>query len=151
MGTVSEIVFSEQVAQLEEIASARGWSFDAKEGQQFALSMTAKDGEVYWLFADCRRFPAEPPAWDWFDPESGQKLRPQACPKGSGFLHSSRRICAPWNRSAYKEVDSEGPHGDWRLSTWQDNPKTGKCLTLSAMALRIFVELNGKSYSGRMK
>ena len=51
---------------------------------------------------------------------------------------------------AYRQADPKGPHGDWELSTWMTNPKTGGCITLAAMALRLATELQSPRYQGRM-
>ena len=115
----------------------------------FILGLKARDGLEYWLLVDCSDYPVLPPAWHWYTTAKLLDQRADA-PKGSGFFHSCGRICASWNRLAYKKVDPAGPHGDWELTGWKANPKTGGCTTLSAMALRIDVELNGARYQGRM-
>ncbi|MCV2864408.1 hypothetical protein [Defluviimonas sp. WL0075] len=147
MATAGALVFDEQFRDLKEIASARPWQLD----DDFVFGLTARDGETYWLKVDCTDYPALPPAWHWYSPESKAIDQPADSPKGSGFLHGSGRICAPWNRLAYKKIDPQGPHDDWDLNGWQTNPKTGRCTTLAAMALRIHVELNSKRYQGRMR
>ena len=146
MATAGELVFEEQFGHLREIAASREWPLE----RVFILGMKARDGSQYWLLVDCSDYPALPPAWHWYN--LATKLLDQLAdaPKGSGFLHSSGRICAPWNRLAYKKIDPNGPHDDWDLANWMTNPKTGDCRTLSAMALRIHVELGSERYQGRM-
>lgn len=146
MITAGELAFVEQFGNLQEIATSKEWQLD----RAFILGMKAGDGSQYWLLVDCTGFPAMPPAWHWYDPDTRTLDQAAATPKGSGFLHSSGRICAPWNRLAYKTIDPQGPHGDWDLTSWLSNSYTGKCTTLSAMALRIFVELNSNHYTGRL-
>jgi hypothetical protein len=111
----------------------------------------AHDGSRLFLKAECDGLQQKPPAWHWYNPETSALDAPADTPKGSGgYFHSSGHICAPWNRLAYKSVDPAGPHGDWELSNWMANPKTGACTTLSAMALRIAIELGSSRYTGRM-
>jgi hypothetical protein len=146
MATAGELVFEEQFGHLREIAASREWPLE----RAFILGMKARDGSQYWLLVDCSDYPAMPPVWHWYNPATKLLEQPADTPKGSGFLHSSGRICAPWNRLAYKKIDPNGPHDDWDLANWMTNPKTGNCITLSAMALRIHVELGSARYQGRM-
>lgn len=150
MVTAGALVFDEQFRDLKEIACARPWQLDQLD-DGFIVDLSARDGETYWLKVDCTDYPAVPPAWHWYNPTSKRTDQPADTPNGSGFLHGSGRICAPWNRLAYKKIDPQGPHDDWDLNSWQMNPRTGKCTTLAAMALRIHVELNSTHYRGRMR
>lgn len=146
MATAGELVFEEQFHHLRENAGSRDWSLE----RAFILGLKARDGSQYWQLVDCSDYPAVPPAWHWYNPSSGALDQPADTPKGNGFLHSSGRVCAPWNRLAYKSIDPLGPHDDWDLANWMTNPNTGKCTTLSAMALRIQVEMSSEHYHGRM-
>lgn len=150
MATATELVFAEQFDHLAEVAGARAWGIQKLGPLSFKLELPAKDGSTFWLLVDCDGYPGTPPAWNWLNNATGQLNFPAGTPKGRKFLHGSGRICAPWNRLAYKEVDPKGPHGDWNLANWVTNPKTGACHTLAAMALRISVELQGTNYYGRM-
>jgi hypothetical protein len=40
-----------------------------------------------------------------------------------------------------------GTDGEWVLGDWRNNSYTLGCKTLGAMALRIYVELNGPNYA----
>jgi hypothetical protein len=146
MATAGELVLAEELGDLQEIAMSRQWDFE----DGFNLGMPARDGSRFWLRVDCADYPAQPAAWHWYNPQTGALDRRADTPTGGGFLHPSGRICAPWNRLAYKQCDPDGPHGDWELASWAANPRTGKCTTLAAMALRLFVELNSKHYQGRL-
>ena len=146
MATVGELVFEEQFAHLRENALSHGWPLE----RAFILGMKARDGSLYWVLVDCTEYPALPAAWHWYNPTTRLLDQPADTPKGGTYFHSSGRICAPWNRLAYKNIDPSGPHEDWDLVNWITNPKTGSCTTLSAMALRIHVELNAAHYVGRM-
>lgn len=146
MATAVDLIFEEQFGHLRENASSQGWSLQ----RAFIVGMKARDGSLFSLMVDCSEYPALPPAWHWYNPETRMLDQPTDTPKGGTFFHSSGRICAPWNRLAYRTVDPKGPHGDWTLANWVTNPKTGNCTTVSAMALRIQVELSSVQYQGRM-
>lgn len=149
MATAAELVFAEQLGRLREVAESGGWDLKQTDGPEFILGLPARDGSRLALKVACDDYPGTPPAWLWCNPESEECDQPADTPRGSGYFHDSGRICAPWNRLAYKQVDSKGPHGDWELSTWMTNPKTGGCTTLAAMALRLAVELMSPRYQGR--
>lgn len=150
MTTVAELTLDAELRPLEENASLKGWSFERTDPTSFILGMKAKDGSTFWLNAKCDCFPSIPPAWHWYSFNKKACDRPQDTPKGGGFFHDNGLVCAPWNRLAYKSVNAElGPHGDWDIGEWRTNPKNGACIQIAAMALRIFVELNGQHYKGR--
>lgn len=135
---------------VRQIAASRGWELEELEGCKFIVGMKARDGTQFWQFVDCEGYQTIPPAFNWYNPESMRKNYPSDTPIGGGFFHSLGRICAPWNRLAYKEHDSQGPHGDWQLSNWLNNPGTGETKTLAAMLLRIHRELQSPEFRGRM-
>jgi len=119
------------------------------EPLRFFLGLTASDRSQYFLSVDCDDYPVKPPAWHWCDAEGGGRDNRSNAPMGSGFLHGNGVICAPWNRLSYQQVDPRGPHNDWTMGDWRNNQHTRGCKTLCAMALRIFVELNGSLYQKR--
>jgi hypothetical protein len=150
MTTATELVIEEQLGQLREIATDREWQLEILDSVRFTIGLVARDGSDYYLLVDCDGFPSQPPAFHWYDPKSGALDVPAATPKGSDYLHSSGRICAPWNRLAYTQVDPKGPHGDWQFANWMTNRHTRETRTLAAMVLRIHRELRSSNYHGRM-
>jgi len=151
MASAEDLIVHSEVADLRQVAQHRGWELEERNSCCLLLGLPARDQTFFYLLVDYTAYRGQPPAWHWSD-ESAQRLDDQRyTPEGNGFLHQSGRICAPWNRLAYKSVDSGGPHTDWTLANWATNARTGACTTLSAMALRIYVELNGPRYSGRRK
>ncbi len=150
MTTATDLIFAEQFGCLRQIAEKRGWDLTENGDPGFVLGLPAKDGSRPHLKVTCDGFPGLPPTWHWFNPKTGAMDQPADTPKGNGYFHPSGRICAPWNRIAYKQVDPQGPHGDWELSTWMTNPKAKGYTTLAAMVLRLFVELRSPRYAGRM-
>lgn len=149
MTTVAELTLADEISPLEEIAARKGWKIERRDEPEFVLGLPARDGSWFWLLCGCERYPAIPPAWHWYNPETKERDRPQDTPTGGGFFHGSGVICAPWNRLAYKSEDPRGPHSDWTIGNWRGEPKTGACKTLAAMALRIATELRSPAFSGR--
>ncbi|MDA2928379.1 hypothetical protein MYX84_00275 [Acidobacteria bacterium AH-259-O06] len=148
--TVTELVFAEQFEHLREIVAARNWELEQADGSSFILRLQARDNSYFWLKVECNDYPAQPPAWHWYNPDTGALDQPPDTPRGSNFFHGSGRICAPWNRLAYSSYDPNGPHGDWQFANWITNAKTASCTTLAAMALRLAVELHSTRFRGRM-
>jgi len=147
--TVAELTVAEELAAIREIAAKRAWPLKELDSLHFHLGMPASDQSWFYLLVDCDRYPAQPPAWHWCDTGGGRTDLPSDRPQGSGFLHPNGVICAPWNRLAYKSVDTRGPHQDWTIGDWQKNSHTGGCTTIAHMALRTFVELNSSRFGKR--
>ena len=148
--SVTNLVFQEEYDQLCAIAEHRGWQLTKTGPLEFTLVLPARDGSRFSLRVNCDGYPGVPPTWNWCSPNLKTLNQPCDTPRGSGgYFHNSRRICAPWNRIAYREVDTKGPHDDWELANWIENPNTKACTTLSAMALRMFTELSSARYEGR--
>jgi hypothetical protein len=148
MATVPELSVQAEFPDVEENARCLGWKLERTTPTSFILGLPAPDGTWFWLNCLCDRYAAEPPAWHWYNPDTKLLDQPKDMPKDGGFFHSNRVICAPWNRLAYKSVDARGPHEDWQIGDWRNNPKTAGCKTLSAMAIRIAHEL--KTTKGRL-
>lgn len=144
--TTAELAVAEQLTHLREIALKRGWPLKELDPFHFVIGMLARNDTWFWLLVDCDDFPQQPPAFNWYDPESEALNQPANTPKGGGYFHSSGCLCAPWNRLAYKQ----GLHNDWILANWMTNPHTRGTTTLPAMVLRIYRELRSPNYQGRM-
>lgn len=149
MATVAELSLEEEFEPLKQIVAHEGWKLERLDGISLTLGLPARDGSWFWLRCRCDGYPASPPAWHWYNPETTAIDQANDTPTGGGFFHGSGVICAPWNRLAYKSENPQGPHGDWSIGNWRANPKTGGCKTLAAMALRIGVELKSPNFSGR--
>lgn len=150
MPTVADLVFEQEFSDLRQVAESRGWGLTRIDGPGFILVLPAYDESTFALRVVCDSYPRLPPVWRWYNPRTLESDQPSDTPTGgSGYFHGSGRICAPWNRTAYKQEDPKGPHSDWKLANWMSNPLTGECKTLSAMALRIVVELGSMRYQGR--
>jgi len=150
LATATELFYEEQMVHVRQIAASRGWTLEELEGCKFIVGIKARDGTQFWQFVDCESYQIIPPAFNWYNTDSKARNQPSDTPIGGQYFHSSGRICAPWNRLAYKECDAQGPHGDWQLSNWMSNPKTGETKTIAAMLLRIYRELQSQEFKGRM-
>lgn len=148
MATITELTVGEELVPLQEVAVARRWLLELVSSTVFRLTLPAKDGTDIQLEVDCDGYPEKPPAWHFRNSETGDIDQNPDTPVGGSFLHSHGVICAPWNRLAYVAEDKRGPHSDWAIGNWRDNPKTQGTKTLLAMALRVAVELLG-SYEKR--
>ena len=150
MATVTTLVFEEEFGHLQGIAENRGWELTRIGGPGFILVLPARDASHFALKVICENYPSLPPIWHWYNLKTYALNKPPDTPKGEGgYFYSSGCICAPWNKLAYKQEDPNAPHGDWQLETWLTNPNTGECTTLSAMAVRMAVELASERYQGR--
>jgi hypothetical protein len=151
MSTISHLTVEEELAFLREVAESRGWVLRQQDPLHFSLRLPASDETHYYLSVDCNDYPVKPPSWHWSDADGGGRDNRANAPTGAGFLHPNGIVCAPWNRLSYQQVDARGPHPEWVMGDWRNNPHTKGCKTLCAMALRIFVELNGPHYQKRVK
>ena len=150
MATVTDLVFEEEFGHLCQVAENRGWDLTQIDGPGFILVLPARDESYFALRVICDDYRSLPPILRWHNTKTHASNQLSDTPKGSGgYFHGSGRICAPWNRIAYKQEDPKGPHGNWQLSNWITNPRTGECTTLTAMAVRMAVELISDRYKGR--
>lgn len=150
MATATELLLQEEIDHLQEIAKGMGWTIRIVSGVQLIISLPARDSSIFWLRVDCEHYKAQPPAFNWYNPDTEALNQPADTPRGSGYFHSSGCICAPWNRLAYKECNPTGPHGGWQLANWLSHERTGETTTLPAMILRISIELKSPNFQGRM-
>ena len=90
---------------------------------------------------------------DFIDPESGKSGIQRAYPKSTGnaghWFHNHPCICHPCSRKAYKTEG--GPHRDWTLGGWRQNPKVGSLTNIKAILQAIYSRIsNSDLYGGRM-
>jgi hypothetical protein len=151
MATVTELTFAEELKPLQDIVAQRpdDWQLGLRGSTEFALGIRDKNKAWIWFLVRCDRYPGAPPAWHWFNPETGAVDQPTETLRTGGFFHSSGVVCAPWNRLAYRAEDPRGPHPEWIIGNWREIPQTGQCNSLAAMALRLYVELHSPRYPDR--
>jgi hypothetical protein len=115
---------------LEVAVSRQGWSVEWRPHSLILLfrGTHPTSGEALCLAADVSGFDAIPPAWRFVNPEEPEADSPRF-PTGPGpygkstIFHSKRRICAPFNRLAYKQEG--GMHGNWNLPRWKEVKNLG--------------------------
>lgn len=110
MANAAELTIAEEMAALRENAELLGWTLEELDTTAFVLGFPASDGSTFWVKALCDGYPAQPPAWHWYNPETQALDHPRDTPRPIGFFHGKGVICAPWNRLAYKTIDPRGPH-----------------------------------------
>jgi hypothetical protein len=148
MVTLTELVIVEELTDLRQLVEQREWMMKVVDETTFIMILPAKDQSRVQLYVECDDYPTTPPAWHFRNRKTGALDEPADTPRGGQFFHGNGVICAPWNRLAYQARSPLGPHGDWTIGDWKSNSHTGGTTTLAAMALRIYVELQG-SYEGR--
>lgn len=154
LGLVPAEVIQKRVASelppLIRYAAARGWSVEWRP-DDFLLVLSGshpKTKTPLRLEADLQDYRAVPPAWRAFvGAGDGSfrscKIKGGGLAKGrSSIFHNACTICAPFNRSAFKELG--GPHADWGRTTGWLDARDGTMATatsLDAMFRVIYVHL----------
>jgi hypothetical protein len=123
---VTIAVVEEELAAMRAYGGRHGWTVDWRPVVLVLLADgTHPDRSPVRLHADVAGYRAQPPAWRFIPPgsESPEPYRfpkSESLPGGIGSIfHSSKVICAPFNRLAFK--DHDGPHQDWGGPTaWLD-------------------------------
>jgi hypothetical protein len=141
VSTATELTVAKEVEALRQNTEIHRWFLEIRDPITFVLGLPAKGGSEFVLLAKCDAYKTNPPAWHWYNRETGAIDAPCDTAVGGSFLHSNGVICARWNRLAYKAVDSRGPHAEWQIGDWMNQPETGGTRTLAAMAGRIAHEL----------
>ena len=150
MTAVGDSIVAKQIEHVIQNSHLYGWEFEEVGDYRFGITLTANDGDRYQVEVDYEGFPGQPPAFHWRDKATGELDQLASSPNQYDFFIKHGNIpviCAPWNRLA----SQVGPHNEWRLADWQSNERTGGTKTLSAMLLRIEVELKSDKYQGRQQ
>jgi hypothetical protein len=152
MPTAAELIVNAELDDLKEVAAVAGWSVTSLNSLGFVVGIKAADGSHFWVACEADGYKATPPAWRWCNANGEERDKPHLVPRAgkSAFFHDNGVICAPWNRLAYRSADARGPHADWTIGNWQDNGNTGECKTLTAMVMRIEIELKSR-FAGRVQ
>jgi hypothetical protein len=146
MATATELIIAEELNQLQEVATNEdGWIVTALSSEEFLFGMPRKGGGELWVHCQADQYPTLPPIWQWCGADGTMLDDPRLVPVGgSSYFHTNGVLCAPWNRLAYSQVDSRGPHSDWAIGDWKSNPHNRECKTLAAMATRIAIEARSR-------
>lgn len=148
MTAVRDGIVAKQVQDVIANSHLYGWEFESVGDHQFRIALATQNGDAYQIEVNYEGFPGLPPAFHWRDMRTGELDQLISSPNPYNYFHGSGKICAPWNRLASGEG---GPHQEWELAAWQSNPYTKGTTTLSAMILRIHIELKSDNYQGRQQ
>ncbi len=121
--------------------------------QTFNVTMTSPlDNETYILEIVFSDYPELPLIMEFIDPKTGRRGVKNAYPKNDdSFFHPAPCICNPCSRKSYKSFNSIGPHKDWQLTGWRENPKVGTLISVDSILRAIYSRINNKTkYHGRM-
>lgn len=151
MASQSELIVEKELQSLKRYAENKGFEIVTLNSLAFvAKNLPAKGGDRYSLTVECDDYPIKPPIFRWCNAETLELESTTDVPKGNGgYFHSSKTPCAPWNRNSYKQFQGNAPHSDWEMAGWQNNPKTGQCITIPRMILKMCAELQSERYQGR--
>jgi hypothetical protein len=145
------LVFKKELDSLKIYALNKGFQIVELDELTFvAKNLTARDGERYSLHVTCDDYNIKPPILRWCNSDTLELENKKDIPKGQGgYFHSSGTPCAPWNRNSYKKFREAAPHAEWNIEGWQHNDKTGECLTIPRMIVKICTELKSERYRCR--
>lgn len=116
---VTIVTVEEELPGIESYARRHKWEIEWDK-DTLTLTFTGQhpnDGTKMQVIAELQGYRALPPAWIFRDPcaINHEKIffpEPGTSRGVHGSIfHGSNRICAPFNRLAYREHG--GPHGDW--------------------------------------
>ena len=152
--TVSLSIVKFELIICQKYADKFGWEISAlkEDALSFNVKMTSPlDKEIFLISFKCDNYREWPPYVDFIDPNSGEEGLKTSYPLNpNGFFHQNALICHPFSRKAYRDL--QGPHGDWKLTDWERNPKIGALKDIPAMLLAIYQRISQpENYRGRMK
>jgi hypothetical protein len=146
---VTAAVVGEELPALRAYAGRHGWQITWDEASLVLLADGSHpaDGSPARLHADLAGYRALPPAWTFIPHNAeaavpGRFPAPGPLPGGVGSIfHTSRLICAPFNRLAYQQHG--GPHQNWgRPAAWLDVRGHVRATRLGEMLAQIVTHLN---------
>jgi len=153
--SISLLKVKQEIEEISVFAGKCGWLIsDIDEPTlTFRVKMTSPiDQENYIMEIKFDNYPEIPPLIEFIDPISDEKGTKRAYPKSKdSFFHGAPCICNPFSRKSYKEFDPIGPHQDWKMIGWQNNPKAGSIKNIGSILKTIYVRISTEDfYHGRM-
>lgn len=155
---ISINIVKNELTACERDALRFGWEiFENREDVlSFSVKMVSSlDNEIYLIGIQFDNYKEWPVYIEFVDPQNGQMGTKNAYPCGKidgffNFIEGVPLICHPSSRKAYGDL--KGPHKDWNLIGWENNPKTGALKNIHAILLAIYERINQQEiYNGRMK
>lgn len=138
------------------INDAKRWKWEIssidENTQSFIIKMRSPiDSEEYIIEIQFDNYKELPLLIEFIDPSTQEKGTKNAYPSDGSLFHNFPCICNPCSRKAYNEVYG-GPHQDWKMNNWQQNPKVGSLKEIRAILRAIYFRISNKDiYKGRMK
>jgi hypothetical protein len=118
---VSRQYMRQELPLVQELASLHKWEVTADYDRLLVgVKLHAHNKDLFVIEILCDNYKEVPPLFEFIDPESGARGTRHAYPKtmDSLFHDSGPCICAPFSRKAYKSVEPNAPHGDWKFADW---------------------------------
>lgn len=125
-----------------------------EQSQTFIVKMKSPiDNQQYIIEIKFDNYKEWPLYIEFIDPVTNTRGTKNAYPVSDGsygnLFHSTPCICNPCSRKAYSE--HRGPHADWNIIGWQQNPKTSSLTNIRAILRAIYYRIsNPDIYRGRM-
>lgn len=145
----------QELDRCREYGEKCGWLISEidESNQSFTVTMTSPiDQEKYILEVCFSDYPELPLILDFIEPISNNKGSKNAFPKNDdSFFHPAPCICNPCSRKSYKAFNSTGPHQDWQMIGWKENPKVATLKSVDSILRSIYSRISNKNkYHGRM-
>lgn len=151
---ISLAIIRKELEECQEDASRNNWIISPTDesNQLFTVKMKSPiDDQEYIIEIKFDNYKEIPMNIEFIDPTTRTKGTKNAYPSGKGrhgsFFHGLPCICHPCSRKAY----APGPHQDWTLAGWQQNPQAGSLTNIRAILLAIYSRISDEDeYGGRM-
>ena len=151
MSTISHLTVEEELAFLREVAESRGWVLQQQDPLHFSLRLPASEVRTITFRSIATIIRSSRRRGTGAMPTAAGATTVPTRPQAPAFSIRTASFALRGIVSRTRQVDARGPHPEWVMGDWRNNPHTKGCKTLCAMALRIFVELNGPHYKKRVK
>jgi hypothetical protein len=151
---ISLNIVRKELEDCQEDAIRNHWEISPidEPNQLFKVKMISPiDKQEYIIEVKFDNYKEWPLHIEFIDPITGERGTKNAYPSGKGktgmFFHSFPCICHPCSRKAY----TPGPHTNWTLIGWQQNPQVGSLTNIKSILLAIYSRIsNEEEYNGRM-
>ncbi len=148
---ISLIIVKKELLGCISYGKKIGWILSEidESNLSFTVQMTSPiDGEVYVVEVIFDNYPEIPPLIDFIHYQTGQKNILGAYPKNrDSFFHPNGPcICNPCSRKSYRDFVQTGPHEDWKMIGWQNNPQAGNLISMDAILKTIYSRISNPDY-----
>jgi hypothetical protein len=152
---ISVTIVRKELEDCQKDAIRNHWEISSidEQNQIFVVKMKSPiDSQEYIVAMKFDNYKQWPLFIEFIDPATSERGTKNSYPsskgKSGGFFHGFPMICHPCSRKAYPP----GPHNDWTLTGWQQNPQVGSLTNIRAILLAIYSRIsNEDEYGGRMR